>query len=119
MVKIVYCITKRADISFEQFSRYWLEVHGAIGSRIPGLRRLVQSVAIHDQRDAFPASFDGMAELWFDDMNALLLARASPEWRAATEDERHFVDHSRTAYFVSHERVLFDSTGRVGAPRHD
>jgi hypothetical protein len=38
------------------------DVHGPIGIRIPGVRRLVQSVAIHDPRDAHEPSFDGMAE---------------------------------------------------------
>src|SRR4029453_8760547 len=106
MIKLVYCFAKRADLSVEEFSRYWHEVHGPIGSRIPGLRRLVQSLAIRDSRDAFAPGFDGMAGLWFDDVEALLRARTSPEWKAATSDERHFIDPDRTAYFVSEERVI-------------
>jgi uncharacterized protein (TIGR02118 family) len=53
--------------------------------------------------------FDGMAELWFEDIEALLRARQSPEWKAATEDEANFVDHQRVAYFVSEEHEIFDS----------
>jgi uncharacterized protein (TIGR02118 family) len=108
MVKLVYCFTKRRDLSVEEFSRYWREVHGPIGARIPGVRRLVQSLAIHDSRDAFALSFDGMAELWFDDIDALLFARSSAEWKAATEDECHFKDRDRTAYFLADERVIID-----------
>ena len=53
-----------------------------------------------------------MAELWFDNVEAVLRARESAEWRASTEDERHFIDHSRTAYFLSDERtVLRDRRG--------
>ncbi len=106
MIKLVYCFARKADISLDEFSRYWREVHGPIGLRIPGLRRLVQSVAIHDPRDLHVPSFDGMVELWFDDIEAVLRARSSPAWQASTEDERHFIDHSRTAYFLSHERTL-------------
>ena len=109
MIKVVYCFAKRPDVGFDEFSRYWHEVHGAIGARIPGLRRLVQSVAVRDPRDAYAPSFDGMAELWFDDIEALLRARASPEWQASTDDERQFIDHSRTAYFVSYERVVVEN----------
>ena len=108
MIKLVYCFAKKPDLDVDEFSRYWRDVHGPIGARIPGLRRLVQSLAIHDPRDAHAPSFDGMAELWFDDMEAVLLARQSPEWRAATVDERHFIDHSRTAYFLSEERTLLE-----------
>jgi uncharacterized protein (TIGR02118 family) len=106
MIKLVYCFAKRPDLDVEEFSRYWRDVHGPIGAGIPGLRRLVQSLAIHDPRDAHEPSFDGMAELWFDDVEAVLRARESPEWRAATADERHFIDYSRTAYFLSEERML-------------
>jgi hypothetical protein len=47
-----------------------------------------------------------MAELWFDDLSAILEARRSPEWAASTADEAHFVDPSRSAYFVSEERQI-------------
>ena len=106
MIKLVYCFSRRPDLGFEEFSRYWRDVHGPIGARIPGLRRLVQSVAVHDPRDAHSPGFDGMAELWFDDVEAVLRARSSAEWRAATDDEGHFIDRSRTAYFLSEERTI-------------
>ena len=106
MIKVVYCFARKPDLTVDEFSRYWRDVHGPLGARIPGLRRLVQSVAIHDPRDAHAPSFDGMAELWFDDLESLLGARSSPEWCAATDDEVHFIDHSRTAYFVSEERAV-------------
>ncbi len=109
MIKLVYCFAKKPDLTFEEFSRYWRDVHGPIGLRIPGLRRLVQSPAIHDPRDADAPSFDGMVELWFDDIEAVLRARKSAEWQASTDDERHFIDRSRTAYFLSDERTLLPS----------
>ena len=43
MIKLVYCITRRPDLSLAEFSTYWHDVHGPIGRRIPGLGRLVQS----------------------------------------------------------------------------
>jgi uncharacterized protein (TIGR02118 family) len=52
------------------------------------------------------ADFDGMAELWFDDLAALSEARRSAEWAAATADEAKFVDPSRSAYFISEERQI-------------
>jgi uncharacterized protein (TIGR02118 family) len=47
-----------------------------------------------------------MAELWFDDLAAVLEARQSPEWEASTADEANFVDPTRSAYFVSEERQI-------------
>ena len=108
MVKVVYCITKKPDLSHEAFLRYWREVHGPIGARIPELRRLVQSRALRIAEDERPPAYDGMAELWFDNIAALLRARQSPEWRASTEDEVNFIDHTDVAYFVSEEHVILD-----------
>ena len=88
------------------FSRYWREVHGPIGRRIPGLRRLVQSHSVPHLPDMAPPDFDGMAELWFDDLAALETARRSPEWRASTADEVNFTDESRTAVFVTEEQEI-------------
>ncbi len=108
MIKVVYCISKKAALTDEEFFRYWENVHGPIGARIPGLRKLVQSHRLSVPRDKHLPDFDGMAELWFDDMEALVAARQSPEWKASSEDEGNFVDDDRVAYFVSEERVILD-----------
>ena len=108
MIKVVYCISKKTGLSDEEFFCYWEGVHGPIGSRIPGLRKLVQSHRVTVPGDNRLADFDGMAELWFHDLEALLAARLSPEWKASTEDEANFVDHDRVAYFVSDERIILD-----------
>ena len=50
--------------------------------------------------------YDGMSELWFDDVESLLAARTTPEWRASTEDESNFIEASRTAYFISVEHDI-------------
>jgi uncharacterized protein (TIGR02118 family) len=104
MLKLAYCITRRPDLTPEEFDRYWREVHGPIGARIPGLRRLVQSRALPIPGDAHAPDFDGMAELWFEDVASLLKARKSAEWQASSADEANFIDHKRVAYFVSEER---------------
>jgi uncharacterized protein (TIGR02118 family) len=106
MVKLVYCICRKPTLSREEFIRYWAGVHGPIGARIPGLRKLVQSYALPATGDHGPAAFDGMAELWFDDLAAVLEARQSPEWDASTADEANFVDSTRSAYFVTEERQI-------------
>jgi uncharacterized protein (TIGR02118 family) len=108
MVKLVYLTTKKAGMTDEEFFRYWKDVHGPIGSRIPGLRKLVQSHRRTVPGDKHKPDYDGMAELWFDDAEALLAARQSPKWIASTEDEVNFIDHSKVAYFVSEEHVIKD-----------
>jgi uncharacterized protein (TIGR02118 family) len=108
MIKLVYCISKRAGLTDEEFFRYWENVHGTLGARIPRLRKLVQSHRVTVPGDKHRADYDGVAELWFDDIEALLAARRSPEWKASSEDEANFIDHNKVAYFVSEERVILD-----------
>jgi uncharacterized protein (TIGR02118 family) len=108
MIKLVYCITKKAGLTDEEFFRYWEDVHGPIGARIPRLRKLVQSHRLNVPGDKRRPDYDGMAELWVDDLEALLAARQSPEWKASTEDEKNFIDHHKVAYFVSEERIVLD-----------
>lgn len=103
MVKIVYCINKLPNLSNDEFHRYWRETHGPIAGRIPGVRKYVQSHTIHRPLGGREPSFDGVAELWFDDWTSLERAMASAEVRAAVEDERKFIDHLRTAFFIAEE----------------
>jgi len=112
MIKLVYCITKKAGLTDEEFFRYWKSTHGPIGARIPGLRRLVQSHRITLPGDKNPSDYDGMAELWFDDAEALLVARQSLEWRTSSDDEANFIDHKNVAYFVTQEYVIVEQEGQ-------
>ena len=84
-----------------------------IGTRIPRLRRLVQSRRIAVPGDKYHPDYDGMAELWFDNVEALLAARQSPEWKASSDDEANFVDHNKVAYFVTEEHVPLDTAGNT------
>src|SRR5262249_36613322 len=49
-VKNVEFVTRRPGMAVETFQRYWREVHGPLGARIPVIRRYVQS---HTRRSAY------------------------------------------------------------------
>ena len=55
MVKAAYILYKRPDMDHQEFRRYWKDVHGPIGARIPGLRCMIQSHALPQGGDARPA----------------------------------------------------------------
>ena len=100
MVKAIYLIRRKPGMSVEDFHRYWREVHGAIAARIPGMRRYVQCHAI---ANASGDDWDGAAEAWFDDLAAVERAVASPEYKAAREDEHRFIDMERTSLIFTEE----------------
>jgi uncharacterized protein (TIGR02118 family) len=109
VIKLVYCITKKSSLADTEFFHYWRHIHGPIGSRIPGLRRLVQSHRLTVAGDNNQPPYDGIAELWFDDMQSLSVARQSAEWKTSTEDEANFIDPTKVAYVITEEHVVFDS----------
>jgi uncharacterized protein (TIGR02118 family) len=106
MIKLVYCITRKPGLGDEEFFRYWKDVHGPIGARIPGLRKLVQSHRLPEDGPLGSAAYDGMAELWFEDLETLEAARHSAEWRASTEDEKNFIDDRKVVLFVTEEHEI-------------
>jgi hypothetical protein len=57
-----------------------------------------------------PEEYDGVAELWFDSLEALAAAGATPEGRAAgrrlLEDERRFIDLARSPVWVAEEHPV-------------
>lgn len=120
MIKITFTLRRLPTMTREEFQRYWLETHAPlVRSHGPalGLRRYVQSHALPDELSAelgsprgAPEPFDGVAELWFDDLEALAAAASSPEGQrvalALIEDERRFIDHSRSPIFLSEEHEI-------------
>lgn len=112
MVKLVYCITRKPGLTDEEFFHYWKNVHGRLGSRIPRLQKLVQSHRLLIAHDQHHPDYDGVAELWFNNIGDLLAARQSAEWKASSEDEVNFIDHNKTAYFVAEEHIILDRLSR-------
>jgi len=106
VIKLVYCITKKPSLTDAEFFHYWKHVHGPIGARIPGLRKLVQSHTMMETSVVRRPDFHGMAELWFDDLDALLVARKTPEFQASSNDEEHFIDPTRVAFFITEEHEI-------------
>jgi uncharacterized protein (TIGR02118 family) len=123
MVKLIYCLTRREGLSFEQFSTYWSEEHAALVKRHAdalGILRYVQSHTVaHDANAALRenrrtlAPYDGVAEIFFKDLAALAQGNLSPQARAAqaelTADEDRFIDRSRSSVFVAEEHVVLGS----------
>jgi uncharacterized protein (TIGR02118 family) len=120
MVKLVFCVIRRSDMSADEFHRYWEEQHGPLVrslASVLGIRRYVQdhtlSGAVGDMLTASrgaPGPFDGIAELWFDSQEALVAASSTPQGleagRRLLEDERRFIDHERSPLFLVSEVAI-------------
>jgi uncharacterized protein (TIGR02118 family) len=113
MIKAVTTFKRRPDVSVEDFRRHWRTTHADLVTRLPGLRRYVQNPA-HDSAYAKgrEPDFDGIAETWFDDTDALRAVGRSDEYAAVRGDEPNFIDVAGMAMMVCEEVPIVD--GPVG-----
>jgi uncharacterized protein (TIGR02118 family) len=122
MIKIVFCLRRRPDLSRDEFQAYWRTTHAPLvepHAAALGIRRYVQvhsiddaiSTAVAGPRHS-PEPFDGVAELWLDSLEALTAAGSTEAGRAAAsallEDERRFIDLARSPLFLAEEHVVID-----------
>lgn len=130
MIKLVYCLRRRSDLDRTAFQTYWRETHGPLVAERAaalGVRRYVQGhtvdadgfhEAFRARNDGSPEPYDGVAELWFDDLDAIGGTDEAAIAAGATllEDERNFIDLTRSPAFVVREHCLVSAPRPEAAP---
>ncbi len=106
LVKGVYQLKKLDGMSLDEFRKYWIEIHGTLGAKLPGLRRYVQSHLVDDAYLYARPHFDGVAQLWFDSADAMRAAFDSPAGKALAADGPKFTDMAALRVFVAQEHAV-------------
>ncbi len=120
MIQLVFCLTRRVHLSREAFLARWLDVHGPLvreHAAALGIRRYVQVHTLPPATFARiaaarggPAAYDGVAELWFDSLDAMAAAAATPEGRRAgrvlLDDEREFIELKSSPIWLGEPQVV-------------
>jgi uncharacterized protein (TIGR02118 family) len=128
MIKLVYVIVRREEMSAEDFRDYWLNRHGplvAAQANALKLRKYVQSHPVDEAASeamravrGMRGPADGVTEVWWDSLEDFQSAYATPEGQAAgrilAEDEAKFIDFPKSAVFLTEEHLIFDHTGGRG-----
>ena len=95
MIKSISLLTRKEGMTHEQFVRHWVDIHAPLAQPIPELRRYVQSHIVGERsRPDIPTTdvaVDGIAELWWDDREAMARSSASPEMKALHADGALFI----------------------------
>lgn len=118
MIKVVTCLKRKAGMSVEEFQAYWRERHPAVVVRLPGVRRYVQS---HTRPAGYRKGepiYDGIAEVWFDDPQAMRALRGTDELAAVEADEPRFMDCSTKRVILTDEYVIKDDPVPPGAAKN-
>ncbi len=120
MIKLTFCLTRLPHLSREGFQDYWRNTHAPLVASVAEMlciRRYSQlhslsvelSAPLRVSRQA-PPEYDGVAELWFDSLDALAANAERPDARTAAalllEDERRFIDLPKSPLWWGHEMLI-------------
>ena len=87
MYRLMSFLKRRPDLDRAAFVDWWLNHHAPLIVKLPGLRRyIVSPAATPPAAGSEAASFDGVAELWFDDAAALARGFGGEAGAAARAD---------------------------------
>jgi uncharacterized protein (TIGR02118 family) len=121
VIRLTYALRRRPELSREDFQRYWRENHAPLvrsHADTLRIRRYVQAHtattplddALRESRSASVEPFDGVAELWWDSVDDMAQAMATPEGaqagRELLEDEAKFIDLAASPLWIARENVV-------------
>ena len=123
MIKLVFSLRRKPEMTREEFQAYWRDQHAPLVSRHAEALRIRRYVQTHarsselataqsDARGSEPDVYDGQAELWWDSLDDLIGAVSTPAGQQAAaellEDEQRFIDLEHSPLWFGEEHVVVD-----------
>ncbi len=117
MIKLVFALRRRPEMTLEEFQTYWREIHAPLvaeRAEVLKIRRYVQvhtkdlaglHRAFQKRNSGAPEPYDGLAELWFDSLDVMggddpAVRQAQAELLA---DEANFIDLANSPMWLADE----------------
>jgi len=106
-VKILSLLTRKPGMDVAAFQSYWRTKHGPLAAKIPQTRRYVQChVRASGYADGRKPLYDGVAEVWFDDFDAVRASGTGDLYRDVRADESKFLSVPFPVIFASEFRII-------------
>lgn len=90
MVKMIFCLRRRPEVTPEAFREHWRNVHAPLIAKHAaalGIKRYVQVYALDGPAaPGRPEPFDGIGEVWVESVEQYQAALATPEGVAAVKE---------------------------------
>ena len=106
-VKGIFQLKRKPGMSLADFRQYWIEVHGPIVCELPGLQRYVQCHTIDAAYSYAEPKWDGVAQLWVEDLAAWDRLVNSQEFtQGSWPDGAKFLDQAVITNFMAREHQV-------------
>ena len=100
-------LTRKPGTEVAAFQQYWREHHGPLAAKIPQARRYLQChVRPFGYADGRAPRYDGVAEMWFENFEAVRDSGTTEEYRAVRLDEPKFLAIPFPFLIASEHRIL-------------
>jgi uncharacterized protein (TIGR02118 family) len=120
MIKLTFCLVRLPHLTREAFQKYWRETHAPLVANQKEILRIRRYVQMHSlpaevseparATRGGPEGYDGVAELWWDSFDDMAASGTDPKAveaaRLLLEDEKRFIDLSRSPLFWGAEHVV-------------
>ena len=118
MIRLEFVLRRKPGMSLAEFQQYWREVHGPLVAKHSTMLNIHRYVQLHtlddpvnDQlagaRGTMEKPYDGVAELWWTNREALASSFGSAAGQAAgkelLEDEKKFIDLPNSPLWFAYE----------------
>jgi uncharacterized protein (TIGR02118 family) len=89
-------LLQKAELELAEFRSHWLNLHGPLAAKLPGLRRYHQNHIVDRQQRGISYArgawdFDGISELWFEDLPSMQRAFSTDLVKELGTDEATFI----------------------------
>ena len=107
MIKVSVFLTRRPDLTHEQFSQYWKDKHASLLMRLKIIHIRMYGTTPNSTRwttcQRFPIlPYDGVAEEWFDDLSSAVAVFNHQDYASiVARDEENFLDRAKTVLLLS------------------
>jgi uncharacterized protein (TIGR02118 family) len=118
MIKAITCIKRKPGMLVEDFQSYWRGEHAAVVKHLPNIRRYIQSHALLGGYRKGELPYDGIAEIWVDDVAALRAMAGTDAYAAVQADEENFIDRTKMTLILTQEHVIKDGPIPDGAVKN-
>ncbi|MBC7529761.1 MAG: EthD domain-containing protein [Chthonomonadaceae bacterium] len=111
-MRAAYLLTRNPALTHEQFVEHHKSVHADLFLSVPVVKETVRRYIQQHRIDAElpgmpPIKYDGITELWFDDVASLARCFFDSEYMARIRpDEASFLDLHACDFLVSTENVV-------------